>query len=129
MMRDAEAHAEEDRKRKEESEVRNKADQAVYAAEKMLQDMGGKLPADDKAAVETAVTALKGAISANDVQAMTSAMDQLTQAQHKAAEALYKTGGAAGADAGGGPDTNAGAQGSAAPGDVIDAEVVDEDKK
>ncbi|MEQ1757860.1 MAG: molecular chaperone DnaK [Vicinamibacterales bacterium] len=129
MMRDAEAHAEEDRKRKEEIEVRNKADQAVYAAEKMLQDMGGKLPADDKAAVETAVTALKGAISANDVQAMTSAMDQLTQAQHKAAEALYKTGGAAGADAGGGPDTNAGAQGSAAPGDVIDAEVVDEDKK
>ena len=53
MMKDAEAHAEEDKKRREEIETRNRADQAVYAAEKMLQDMGDKLAGADKAAVES----------------------------------------------------------------------------
>ena len=55
MMKDAESHAEEDKKRREEIETRNRADQAVYAAEKMLQEMGDKLPASDKAAVESAI--------------------------------------------------------------------------
>ena len=94
MMKDAEAHAEEDKKRKEEIEARNKADQAVYAAEKMLLDMGSKLAQGDKAAVETAIESLKSAISANDAAAMNRAMEQLTQAQHRAAEALYKNAGA-----------------------------------
>ena len=65
MMKDAESHAEDDKKRKEEIETRNRADQAVYGAEKMLQDMGDKLAATDKAAVEAAIEALKSAI---DVQ-------------------------------------------------------------
>ncbi|HUF24824.1 MAG TPA: molecular chaperone DnaK, partial [Vicinamibacterales bacterium] len=65
MMKDADAHAEEDRKRREEIETRNRADQAVYAAEKMLQDMGGKLASSDKAAVETAIESLKSAMSNN----------------------------------------------------------------
>ena len=132
MMRDAEAHAEEDKKRKEEIEVRNKADQSLYAAEKMLQDTGGKLQADDKAAVESAIEALKSAISGNDAEAMNRAMEQLTQAQHKAAEALYKSGAAAQGGEGqeGAANAGAGSQGSqGAPGDVIDAEVVDEEKK
>jgi molecular chaperone DnaK len=130
MMRDAESHAEEDRRRKEEIEVRNKADQSVYAAEKLLQDMGDKLAASDKAAVESAITALKSAISSNDVTAMNTAMTQLTQAQHKAAESLYKSGAAPGAEAGPGAGTEGGAQSSqSAAGDVIDAEVVDDDKK
>ncbi len=130
MMRDAEAHAEDDRKRKEEIEVRNRADQSVYTAEKMLQDAGAKLPAADKAAVESAVEALKAAIAGNDAALMTKAMEQLTQAQHKAAESLYKAGEAPGAgtaepgSAGAGPS---GAAGGA--GDVIDAEVVDDDRK
>ncbi len=139
MMKDAEAHGEEDKKRKEEIEARNKADQAVYGAEKMLQDMGAKLASSDKAAVETAIDQLKSAITANDTAAMNRAMDQLTQAQHRAAEALYKNAGAqAGSEgaqgASGAPGS--GAQGSAgsagsegAQGDVIDAEVVDEEKK
>ena len=97
MMKDAESHAEEDKKRREEIETRNRADQAVYAAEKMLQEMGDKLPSSDKAAVESAVESLKTAISGGDTAAMTRAMEQLTQAQHKAAEALYKNTGAAGA--------------------------------
>ena len=94
MMKDAESHAEEDKRRKEEIEARNKADQAVYGAEKMLQDMGPKLARSDKAAVETAIEQLKSAISANDTAAMNRAMEQLTQAQHRAAEALYKNAGA-----------------------------------
>jgi molecular chaperone DnaK len=134
MMKDAESHAEEDRKRREEIETRNRADQAVYGAEKMVQDMGDKLAASDKSAVESAVESLKSAMSANDTAAMNRAMEQLTQVQHKAAEALYRQTGAAGEAAGGGP-SGAGASaasGGAAgggTGDVIDAEVVEEDKK
>ena len=71
MMQDAESHAEEDKKRREEIETRNRADQAVYAAEKMLQEMGDKLAAGDKAAVESAVAAVKSALEANDTAAMT----------------------------------------------------------
>jgi len=134
MMKDAEAHAEDDKKRREEIETRNRADQAVYGAEKMMQELGEKLAGADKAAVETAVAALKSAIEANDTAAMTRGMEQLTQAQHKAAEAIYKqpgptpggadpgAGGASGAN-GSGPNAEAGA------GDVIDAEVVEDDKR
>jgi molecular chaperone DnaK len=134
MMKDAESHAEDDKKRREEIETRNRADQAVYAAEKMLQEMGEKLSASDKAGVESAIEELKKAVNSNDAAAMTRAMDALTQAQHKAAEALYKQAGAAGAAGGGaGPDAaGAGASTSssgATEGDVIDAEVVDEEKK
>jgi molecular chaperone DnaK len=133
MMKDAESHAEEDRKRKEEIETRNRADQAVYAGEKMLQDMGDKLSPEDKAAVETAIESLKSAVNASDTAAMTRAMEQLTQVQHKAAEALYKGAGATGATgatgAEGAPGGAAGAPGGEAQGDVIDAEVVDEEKK
>jgi molecular chaperone DnaK len=136
MMKDAESHAEEDKKRREEIETRNKADQAVYAAEKMLQEMGDKLAPSDKSAVENAVDGLKKAISDNDIAAINRAMDLLTQMQHKAAEALYKNTGA-GAPGSEGPTGSAGAQGSAGSpgsgsagpsgsGDVIDAEVVDD---
>jgi molecular chaperone DnaK len=131
MMKDAESHTEEDRKRREEIEVRNRADQAVYAAEKMLQDMGDKIAASDKAAVDSAIGELKTAVGSNDTAAMNRAMEQLTQAQHKAAESLYKQ---AGASAGSGPEAgaaSAGGQtaGDAAPGEVIDAEVVEDEKK
>jgi molecular chaperone DnaK len=135
MMKDAESHAEEDKKRREEIETRNRADQAVYGAEKMIAEMGDKLAAADKSALDGAVAALKSAIEANDAGRMTSAMEQLTQAQHKAAEAIYKQAGpasGAGPEAGagpsaGGPGAGAGAAGGA--GDVIDAEVVEDDKR
>jgi molecular chaperone DnaK len=139
MMKDAESHAEEDRKRREEIETRNHADQAVYAAEKMVQDMGDKLGASDKSAVEAAIESLKSAVNANDTAAMKRAMEQLTQVQHKAAEALYKQAGAGaqgggdpGAAPGGGAGASSGGQTGPAPGgtgDVIDAEVVDEEKR
>jgi molecular chaperone DnaK len=136
MMKDAEAHAEEDKKRREEIETRNRADQSVYAAEKLLQDAGDKVGADARASVQSAIDALKSAISANDVAAMNTAMEQLTQAQHKVAEALYSQAGAAPGGPGGGPGASAGAGSGGgdaagggsrpAEGDVIDAEVVDE---
>ena len=133
MMKEAESHADEDRKRKEEIETRNHADQAAYAAERMLKDNGDKLSASDKQPIESAIEDLKRAIEKNDVAEMKRAMDALNTAQHKAAEVLYKSANAAGAEGGGasgGADAGAGAAGAAgSSGDVIDAEVVEEEKK
>src|SRR5215207_4735706 len=70
MMKDAESHADEDKKRRDEIETRNKADAAVYGAEKFLQEMGDKVPASDKTAVQNAVEGLKKAIADNDVEGM-----------------------------------------------------------
>jgi len=136
MMKEAESHADEDKKRKEEIEIRNRADQAVYGAERLIKDTGDKLTPGDKQAIETAMDAVKKAIEGGDAAAIQKALDELTAAQHKAAESLYKQGGAAGAPgpdpAGGGPEGGASAGGgsasSEAKGDVIDAEVVDEGK-
>ncbi len=130
MMREAESHAADDKRRKEEVETRNQADQAVYGAEKMLRDMGEKVPAPDRLAIETAVTDVKSAIEKNDPVSIKGALERLTAAQHKLAETLYQQAGQAGA-AGQGPGPDAGqAPGGAAPkDDVIDAEVVDDGKK
>jgi molecular chaperone DnaK len=131
MMKDAEAHAEEDRKNREAVEARNRADQAVYGAERMLADAGDKLTAADKAPVESAIADLKKALESNDVEAMNRGMAALTTAQHKVAEVLYRSTPPAG-DAAGGPgagDPGAGPGAGASQGDVIDAEVVEDDKK
>ena len=142
MMREAESHADEDRKRKEEIETRNQADQAAYAAEGMLKEAGDKISASDRQPVEAAIEELKKAIEKNDVAEMKRAMEALNTAQHKAAEAMYKSRGAAGGGGrrGGGqpaagpaavPRVVAGRVGrpEASGGDVIDAEVVEEEKK
>ncbi len=136
MMKEAEAHAEDDRKRKEEIETRNHADQAAYAADKMLKDAGDKVSPSDRAQIESAIEELKKAIEKNDVAEMKRTMEALNTAQHRAAEAMYKNasaapGGAAGGGQPGGGASSAGAQPSATEekGDVIDAEVVEEEKK
>jgi len=134
MMKEAESHADEDRRRREEIETRNKADQAVYAAERMLQDTGDKLGAGDRQSIEAAIQDVKAALEKNDAAAITKAAEQLTAAQHKAAEALYRqtqATGAAGGAPGGGARPDAGGQASpgGAQADVIDAEVVEEEKK
>jgi len=135
MMKEADSHAEEDKKRREEIETRNRADQAVYGAERMLKEMADKISAEDRAAIESAMDALKKANEGGDAAAISRAMEQLTAAQHKAAEAMYRQqpsggapggGGQAGASGGGGPQAPGGASGR--QGDVIDAEVVDEGK-
>jgi molecular chaperone DnaK len=132
MMKEAESHAEEDRKRREEIELRNRADQAVYGAERMLKDAGEKLSAADRQAVEGATEALKKAIEGQDGAVIGRAMEALTAAQHKAAESLYRQAqGTAGAASGGGGGEASGPAGSAegasaGKSDVIDAEVVDD---
>jgi molecular chaperone DnaK len=126
MMRDAESHAAEDKQRRDEVETRNKADQAVYAAEKFVKDSGEKLEPSDRMAIESATNDVKKALESNDATAINRTLDALMQAQQKAAEQLYK-------NAAPGPDAGGGAPGGAPRGDghgddVIDAEVV-EDKK
>jgi molecular chaperone DnaK len=133
MMREAESHAEEDRKRREEIEARNRADQAIYAAEQLVRENGDKMPASDKSAIESAIEDVRKALQGSDAAALTRAMDTLTSAQHKAAEAMYRQAGAQGAgpepEAQAGPGPSAGAGAGAQNDGVIDAEVVDEDRK
>jgi len=132
MMKEAEAHAEEDRKRREEIETRNKADQAVYGAERMLKDMGEKIGPADKSAIEGAMEAVKKAMEGTDAGAIDKALEQLTAAQHKAAEAMYKQqapGGGPSGGPGGGADAAGAGSASDSKSDVIDAEVVDEGKQ
>jgi len=129
MMREADSHADEDRRKKEEIELRNQGDQAVYGAEAFLKENGDKLSADVRTGIDHAVSTLKGALDRGEAEGITRALSELTAAQHKAAEAMYRSAAGAaqpdGAPAGEPP--NAGAQ-SAPKDGVIDAEVVDEGK-
>ncbi|MEO7190635.1 MAG: molecular chaperone DnaK [Vicinamibacterales bacterium] len=129
MMRDAETHATEDKQRREEVETRNKADQAVYAAEKFVKESGEKLDGADRLGIESATNDLKKALESNDATGIDRTLDALMQAQQKAAENLYKNAGAAGPDGGpqGGHAHGSGG-GSGQADDVIDAEIVDEKK-
>jgi molecular chaperone DnaK len=134
MTKDADSHSEEDKKRKAEVETRNQADQAIYGAERMLKDAGDKLSAAETQPIEEAMKALKTATESNDVAAITAAMEQLSTAQHKAAEVLYKhTAAEAGAQDDGASqsepsDEPASADEGGSEGDVIDAEVVEDEK-
>ena len=137
MMKDAESHADEDKQRKEEVETRNRADQAVYAAERMIKDAGDKLSAADKQPIEEAIAALKKANEGTDLQAVGAAMEQLNTAQHKAAEELYKQTQSQTAppeappgDSGDTEESEGQAESTGGgDGEVIDAEVVEDDKK
>jgi molecular chaperone DnaK len=136
MMKEAESHSDEDKKRRDEIEARNKADQAVYGAERFIKDTGDKLSAGDRQAIESAADSVKKALESSDPAAIDRAMEELTQAQHKAAASLYQqtAGGGAGQGRGGDGAADRGESGGAtstgdAKGDVIDAEVVDEGKQ
>jgi molecular chaperone DnaK len=128
MMREAESHADEDKRRKEEIETRNQADQSVYAAEKFLHENGDKIPADARSSIDGAVSTLKSAIEKNDVDGMKKGLEGLMQAQHKAAEAMYRGAGAPSEPGPGPQDTESTSStgGSDVKEGVIDAEVVDE---
>jgi molecular chaperone DnaK len=133
MMREAEAHAEEDKKRRELTDARNQADGLIYQVEKTLAENKAKVPAADVTRIESAIAAARKASEGEDAPAILKAMEDLQKASHAMAEALYKQAQASPADAGAGasgqaPGSQAGTGGDAA-GDVIDAEVVDEDKK
>ncbi|MEY2599627.1 MAG: Chaperone DnaK, partial [Verrucomicrobiota bacterium] len=130
MQRDAEAHAEEDRKARESAEVRNNADNLAYQCEKQLKELGDKIPADKKSEIEKSVEKVRESLKGQDVEAIKTAYTELQNQFQSVSEELYKNAGAT-ADAGQ-PEgsAEAGAK-KAAKGDVVDAEfeVVDEDKK
>ncbi|MPY86663.1 MAG: molecular chaperone DnaK [Luteitalea sp.] len=128
MRRDAEVHADEDKTRREEAETRNRADQAVYVAERALQDAGDKVPAENRATVEGAINDVKKALEANDTAATNKAMERLTQAQHALAAHLYQQTAGNEAAPGGEAGPQAGGSADRGEGEVIDAEVVDENK-
>src|SRR4051812_14314610 len=129
MIKDAEAHAEEDRVRREEAETRNSAEQLLYSTEKFLADNDDKLPAEGKERVTTAIAELKTALAGTDIEAVKAKQEELAKVSQELGTALY-----AAASAEGGPSAGAGAgaggASSAKPSDddVVDAEIVDEDK-
>ncbi len=121
MMREAEQHAEEDKQRREEVEVRNSAEALVYQTEKFLADNADKVPADAKANVDGPLDELKKAIEANDIPGMRAATDKVAQASQALGAAMYTMSQEAGGSAGA-----ADAAADTAEDDVIDAEIVDE---
>ncbi len=123
MVRDAETHAEEDRQRRDEAEVRNNADSAVYQAEKMLRDQGETVSADDKASVETPLAGLKTALTGNDVNDMKQATTALTDALQAFGQKLYE---AASRDADAAGSSASGQSEAANDEEIIDAEIVDD---
>jgi molecular chaperone DnaK len=128
MVREAESHADEDKRKREEIEARNRADSLVYQTEKVLQENRNKLSDSDVKAVETAIADCKKALEGSDIAAINRAADALTQASHKLAEAMYKSGPQSGGQTGSASDGTTG-PGSGRPDDVIDAEYVDADEK
>jgi molecular chaperone DnaK len=125
MVRDAESHAEEDRRRRDEVEVRNQADTLVYQTEKLLREQGDKLEGAEKEQVEARLADLKSVKDGTDVEAIKTAIEGLATASQGFAQKLYES---ASADAAGDGGAGAGFGGSSAPDDeeVVDAEIVDE---
>jgi molecular chaperone DnaK len=142
MRQDAESHAEDDKKRREEVEVRNEADNAVYRSEKMVKDSADKLSGADKSKIEAATSAVKEALKGSDTAAIKSASEKLNEAWQVASAELYKQaaqgqpgagpapGGPGAGDAGGPRPGAGGPQGASSDeGPIIDAEVVDDTKR
>jgi molecular chaperone DnaK len=139
MQRDAETHAEEDKKAKEAIEIKNNADTLAYQCEKQLKDLGDKVPEDKKKSVEESIAKVREAINANDTEAMKKTYEDLQNKFQEISADLYKqaaasAGSTPGAEAGGRPGPQAEPQPDGPrkdQGDVVDAEfeVVDEDKK
>jgi len=123
MVRDAESHAAEDTRRKEEVEARNVADSAAYGAEKFLQDNGDKIPESNRAAVQAQIEAVRAALSGGDVAGMQQSAERLQQALQQAGAAMYQ-GGTDGPTAEAGPETGPSGNGRADE-DVIDGEFSD----
>ena len=123
MVKDAEANAEADKKRRELVEVKNQGESLIHATEKSVTEYGDKVPAADKGAIETAMTALKTALEGDDVEAIKARTTDLMQASMKLGEAMYAANQAAG------PDAGAEAAASEKKDDVIDADFQEVDEK
>jgi molecular chaperone DnaK len=123
LVKDAEAHAEEDKRRREEVDTKNQLDSLVYNVEKMLNENRDKIQGSDVQSLEGAIGDARKAMEQGGVEGMKQAMDNLQKASHKLAEAMYQnTGNQGGAPGAGAPGADASKD------DVIEAEVVDETK-
>ena len=118
MMADAESHAEEDRQRREEAEVRNQAESLVFQTEKFLEESGDKVPADAKANVDEPLAELKAAIAGENIEAIKAAVEKVATASQALGAALYAN-----------TQNEAGDAAPAGDDDVVDAEIVDENEK
>ena len=130
MVRDAEAHAEEDKQRREEAEIRNNADSLVYQMEKVLRDNADKVDEAERAAVEAPLAELKTALNGNDMVAIKAAHEALMQASQSFSQKLYEKAAAenaAGTSAATGQGNDNGSTDGAADDDIIDAEIVDDE--
>jgi molecular chaperone DnaK len=131
LIKDAELHEEDDKKKKELVEARNSADALIYSTEKSIQDLGEKVDQETKSKVEDAIAALKKAMEGEDAQEIKRLSEELTQSSHKLAEAMYQQASQDGQQQAAGGE--AAGQGGAAPDDdVVDAdfeEVKEDDKK
>ena len=133
MVKDAEAHAEEDKKRREEQEVRNSAESMVYQTRKFVDDNKEKVSQDIQDKVEEAAKGVDEALKGDDIEAIKSAVEKLSAESQEMGKSLYESeaanGGAAGGDAGAAAAAGADAGSGNSDPNVVDAEVVDEDKK
>jgi len=126
MVRDAEAYAEEDRRRREEAEVRNQADTLVYSTEKFLAENDEKVPADVKAEVKDAIGDLKKAIEGNDIEAIKTASEHAATVSQKMGSAIYAAAQAERQASGEGESAGASSDAPGQDEDVVDAEIVDD---
>jgi len=120
MVKEAQAHAEEDRRRREEAEVRNQADSLAYQTERMLRDLGDRVPSDEKLRIEQAISELRDAINKNDISLIRQRMEALQQQSYQLSQRLYEQ--ASQTYAGTGAQTGSSSSGSSGDGEVIDAE-------
>ena len=127
MVRDAESHSKDDQEKKKTIEVRNNADSLAYSTEKMLRENADKVPAQDKAAIEAALTELRGVLGGEDTAAIEAAMQKLTQVSHKMAEAMYAAAAAEQQAAAGAQGDPAGASGGASQAEPPKDKTVDAD--
>ncbi|MFM7061956.1 MAG: Hsp70 family protein, partial [Actinomycetes bacterium] len=127
MVKDAEAHAEEDRLRKEEAEVRNQADTLLYQTEKLVRDQGDKLDAAEKADMDNALAELREALNGEDTDRIKRATEELGAASQKVGQKLYEQ--AAAQAQSEEPAAGSAADGGTEADEVVDAEIVDEDEK
>ncbi|MEH6820615.1 MAG: molecular chaperone DnaK [Dietzia psychralcaliphila] len=122
MIKDAEAHAEEDHKRREEADARNQAESTIYQTEKFVSENEDKVPADKKESLEAAIAEAKSALEGSDVDAIKAAVEKVNTEAQAVGQSIYEAAAAEGAEAGD-PSSD-----GSADDDVVDAEVVDEDE-
>ncbi|MGW4195145.1 molecular chaperone DnaK [Streptomyces sp. NPDC005004] len=131
MVREAEQYAEEDHRRREAAETRNQAEQLVYSTEKLIRDNPEKIPADARHETESAIADLKEQLKGDDTSAIRQSLERASESAQKLGAALYDTSRAQGAGGAEGesPSSDAGASGGSAEDEVVDAEIVDDDKR